>query len=125
VPVETLDEVCHIQAAIPTLFKLDVEGFELPVLRGGARTLESPALLAAIVELNGSGEQYGIPDADVVQRLQDAGFAPMNYDPLQRRLTPRTLPSRCTGNVVFVRDQNAVAERCRCAPRHRILGREL
>ncbi len=39
VQATTLDDFCARQAAIPDLIKIDVEGFELNVIRGAARTI--------------------------------------------------------------------------------------
>lgn len=48
VAVDTLDNV--VQHAWPNLIKLDVEGFEIEVLRGASMTLARPELLALICE---------------------------------------------------------------------------
>jgi FkbM family methyltransferase len=125
VPVERLDDLCAELDDTPSLIKIDVEGYEGQVLEGAATTLKSPALFAAIVELNGSGDRYGSPDSDVYRRLRDAGFSLMAYDPWERRLTPRQRPARFDGNGIFVRDVDAAKERCRSAPRHQVLGCEL
>ena len=54
VEVTTLDAIFSEEA--PTVIKIDVEGFEMAVLDGGARTLADPRLRAVIAELNSSGE---------------------------------------------------------------------
>jgi FkbM family methyltransferase len=51
VEVTTLDTALHGED--PALIKIDVEGFELPVLEGATRTIERPGLRAVIAELNG------------------------------------------------------------------------
>lgn len=53
VPVITLDDYCH-ERSIETidLLKIDVEGFELPVLRGTQRLLESGKVAAIQFEFN-------------------------------------------------------------------------
>jgi len=53
VPVRTLGAV--LDGRSPALIKMDVEGFESAVLAGAERALADPALLAVIMELNGSG----------------------------------------------------------------------
>jgi FkbM family methyltransferase len=125
VAVERLDDLCEELGVMPSLMKIDVEGYEGQVLDGAAKTLASPRLQAAIVELNGSGEHYGSPDSEIFNRLQGAGFSLATYDPWKRRLSPRERPVRFDGNGIFVRDFATVQERCRTAPRHQVLGCDL
>ena len=45
VPMLSLDQICEEENIVPELLKIDVEGFELPVLQGGERVLQSAKLL--------------------------------------------------------------------------------
>jgi FkbM family methyltransferase len=45
VPMLSLDQICKEENIAPELLKIDVEGFELPVLQGGERVLQSANLL--------------------------------------------------------------------------------
>ena len=74
VPVETLDML--FGDATPVMLKIDVEGFELPVLRGGPRVLQDPALQAILIEINGSGKRYGVDDELIHDELLKFGFCP-------------------------------------------------
>jgi FkbM family methyltransferase len=84
VPVSTLDEALRGQS--PRKMKLDVEGYEIKVLRGATGILDSPSLQALIVELNGSGEAYDASDQDVHDQLVGRGFRPFAYDAITRKL---------------------------------------
>ena len=106
VPVTTLDEL--VGDDIPTLIKIDVEGYEYAVLKGAQRTLADLRLLAVVMETNGSGERYGVSDDQLVAALRDHGFAMYNYDPFARRLSAT---ERTDGNTIFVRDTDAVNAR--------------
>ena len=99
VKVVTLDEV--LAGASPHLMKIDVEGFELPVLRGAEEILQRPELHSIILELIHMGDRYGYRDEDILALLERHGFAPYGYDPFARKLIPR-VPS--SYNVIFVRD---------------------
>ncbi len=114
VSVTTLDAL----GAAPLLLKVDVEGHELAVLRGGSTTLADQGLRAAIIETNGHGD-----DAAVHGLMLGAGFAPMDYDPATRELTPRG--ERGFPNTLYVRDQAFVAARLRDASAFAVLGRRL
>lgn len=117
VPALTVDGLCANR--VPTIIKIDVEGYELPVLQGAEATLRNPEVLAVVAETNGSGERYRYADATVVQLLTDAGFAPHGYDPVTRTLLPPLPHSVIT---VFVRDAGRMGDRLRNAPVHRLVN---
>ena len=75
VPVDTLDHLCH-RAAMTRLdfVKIDVEGAELHVLRGGAHTIETlkPALLLEIEARHITRYRYAVED--VTQWLTSRGY---------------------------------------------------
>lgn len=74
VPLKTLDGI--LGGEVPTIIKIDVEGFEAEVFRGAARTPGDPRLRAIITEAQ---------DADVLGMLQAAGFARGYYDPESKK----------------------------------------
>lgn len=77
------------------MLKVDVEGFELEVLRGARRLIaaHSPALL---VEVNdGAGLQA---------MLDDLGYSCWCYDPEQHSLEPSTPGQHIRGNIIALRD---------------------
>ncbi len=55
IPADTLVE--HLGAAFPSAMKIDVDGFELPLLRGAKRLLANPNLRRISLELNSSNEE--------------------------------------------------------------------
>lgn len=69
-------DVCTIDSlGLPALdlLQLDVEGFELPALRGAEATILAHSPLI-VVELKGHGEQYGYTDQELVDWLQQRGY---------------------------------------------------
>jgi FkbM family methyltransferase len=123
VPLRTLDDL--LGGAVPTLMKIDVEGYELSVLQGAAKVLAEPGLLAIIVEANGSGRRYGLADSDVTRLLQGNDFSVARYDPLARDVTAKEIVQNTTGNTLFVRDLDQVRIRVRGAPLRSVLGHQL
>jgi FkbM family methyltransferase len=118
VQVVTLDEALP---RTPVAIKVDVEGFESEVVAGAARTLGDQALLAVVMELNGSGERYGFSDADIRDRMAELDFQPCDYDPLSRNLSPRS-SAPATQNTIFVRKLDEVRTRLMTAPLLNING---
>lgn len=114
VPVRRLDDI--VAGRPIRFFKLDVEGYEVPALRGGSKLLADPGLLAIVVELNGSGERYGFTDREVIELIQTQGFRPMRYDPLTRLLQDSADGGPEGNNALFVRDAAALSKRLSTAP---------
>ncbi|MCW5748610.1 MAG: FkbM family methyltransferase, partial [Alphaproteobacteria bacterium] len=85
---------------IPRLIKIDVEGYEIEVLKGAPMILADPGLLGLIVEVNGSEA--------VVGTLAEQGFRPALYDPQCRSLRPLAAVDPSHVNTVFVRDLERV-----------------
>ena len=112
VPVMTLDEL--VGDDIPVLIKIDVEGHELAVLKGAQRTLGDRRLMAVIMETNGSGERYGVPDTALTGIMLAHGFSVFGYEPFGRRLIDHDSNE---GNTLFVRDKLAVEQRLTTAKR--------
>ena len=132
VPMTTLDTLRSERA--PTAIKIDVEGYEYAVLRGGRATLNDPTLRAISVETNASGERFGVSDDEVRALLRQAGFRAVRYRPLERRLLLEegssseesdSLEARSSGNSLYVRDFDEAAARVRQAPRYRLVNGEL
>jgi FkbM family methyltransferase len=116
VPMTTLD---HELATTPaTVLKVDVEGFETEVFSGGKQTLQNPALLALIVERNGSGNRYGYDEAALHTEIRSCGFKPHSYAPFTRTLHP--IGDNDVGNIIYIRDFTTVYERLRSAPSFQI-----
>jgi FkbM family methyltransferase len=119
VPVRTLDEILP---ETPQLVKIDVEGFEMAVLRGVSETLENPSLKALIIEINKSSERYGHSSQEVHELLVEQNFRPFEYEPFSRKLSPLAGPNE--GNTLYLRDLDFVKKRLETAKKIKVLGQE-
>ena len=113
VKVATLDDIVSNQ--FPICIKVDVEGFEMQVLRGGDRTFENPILKAVVMEVNTSGERYGYQDQDIHKRMIDFGFKTYRYLPFTRTLEPLNDSLSDHDNTLYLRDLEFVQKRLRDA----------
>jgi FkbM family methyltransferase len=122
-------DVCRLDDLLanesPVVIKIDVEGYEMEVIRGSESTLSHPGLAAVVMELNGSGARYGYDEQHVVEHMTLHGYSTCAYSPLNRRLSVLRDDERGRENTLFVRNPEALQERCEAAPRFRVLGREL
>jgi FkbM family methyltransferase len=76
VPVETIDSVTA-RFGIPSVIKIDVEGYEWHVIKGGRNTLQEPSLRHVFVEIHFSLlEQRNLKSAaaEIQKALVDSGF---------------------------------------------------
>jgi FkbM family methyltransferase len=121
VPVLTLDKI--FENNCPAIIKIDVEGFEWPVLQGAGNTIHNNNLKAVIVEINGSGERYGIPDEDIHSFFINNGFKPYQYDPFSRSITG--LMHYGAYNTIYIKDPDWVKQRVATSKKYEIFGFEI
>lgn len=103
VPVSSLDAL--LEGLAPLMWKVDVEGFEIEVLKGSRSALRQEFLQAILLE----GQS-----PEVNSLVTDAGFRKATYEPFSRDLT--VIDDEKTGrsaNQLWVRDHNLVAQRCK------------
>jgi FkbM family methyltransferase len=76
VPTLTLDQFCASENILPDLIKIDVEGFELAVLRGAREVIKACGeKLALFVELHPTTwREIGISKKDVLEELDRQGL---------------------------------------------------
>lgn len=109
----------------PFLIKIDVEGYELPVLEGAQKILSSTELCGVIIELNGSGERYGHDESKILSMMIDYGFKPYAYDPIIRNLVELNEKNKNEGNTIFIRNLERVNKRIKESPLVKIFDTEI
>ena len=122
VNVSTLDKELKRD---PFLIKIDVEGYELPVLEGAQKILSNSELCGVIMELNGSGERYGHDESKILSMMIDYGFKPYAYDPIIRNLVELNERNKNEGNTIFIRDLERVKKRIKESPLVKIFDTEI
>jgi FkbM family methyltransferase len=121
VEIKTLDSICSNR--IPSLIKIDVEGFETEVLAGASSVLQHTDLKAIIIELNGSGYRYGFDENLIHKKLLDLNFKPFTYDPYTRTLI--AMESFSKYNTIYIRDYEYVRDRVILAPKVKVKNKQL
>lgn len=112
VPVGPADELLRShQNQTVQMWKVDVEGYETEVLRGAEHSLANPLLKVVLLE-GGTPEIMGV--------MQRHGFQRATYEAFTRKLEfiDQAVHS---GNFLWVRDPDFVAERVRTAPAFQVL----
>ncbi len=120
IQVTTLDAALEVSG--PCMIKVDVEGYESAVVAGAQRTLSSPAVMAVLMELNGSGARYGFEEQKLHCRMLDFGYSAVRYDPLARQLHPHAAGRGAGENLLYIRDAETLQTRVAMARRHRVHG---
>jgi len=115
VDVVTIDD--SLDADDQYFFKIDVEGFEYKVIEGAKSMLASKNSSAVIIELNGSGEEFGHGNEEIHKRLLELGFSPVTYEPLSRKLSKLNSFNKGGGNTIYVKDIELISARCKAAPK--------
>lgn len=116
VPVMPLDKL--LAGKSPTLWKVDVEGFELEVLKGATQCLQNPILNAVLLEA----------DSDKIRHIMSkSGFTRASYDPISRQLLKVDARSNGTGvatnNNLWIRNHALVEDRCRKSRQFTVYGK--
>lgn len=119
VAVEKLDDI-FVTQSIPTLLKIDVEGFETAVLEGATKTLQRNELKAIIIELNDSGKRYGYDENNSHHTLISFGFTTFAYNPEARALN--SINTFGQHNTIYIRDVDFVKQRLQTADKIKILN---
>jgi FkbM family methyltransferase len=112
VPCQRLDHVVDPSLTY-AIAKLDVEGFELPLLKGAYNLLANHQIEVLILEINGASHRYGISAEDIVSYLKSLGYTSFSYQFDTNQLTPI---DNGWDDVLFISDRHLEKVRSRLHP---------
>lgn len=101
IDVSTLDIEVNINSEY--LIKIDVEGYEYYVLKGGRKLLENKKLIGIIIETNSMVKNYGFDNQEIANFINSFGLFPIKYDPIKRKIE-RIKNLEFNKNTIFIRD---------------------
>lgn len=94
------------------ILKVDVEGYETPVINGADTVLSSEDLQVIIIELNGHGEKYfNFNEDEVAEKISSYGFTRVEYDISTNSVKTVEGLRSLDGNSLYVKDITHVNER--------------
>jgi hypothetical protein len=104
--------------------KIDVEGWEAAVIRGGKAVFSRPFPTALLLELDGSGARYGFDDDAIHEELLEKGYISVEYDPHRRQITQRS-QRQPDGNTLYVNDVEFFSQRVEQSDGYSVLGKQI
>ncbi len=112
IPSDTLEGI--LGNTVPYAMKIDVEGFELRVLHGAAKTMKEQGLHVIVIELQDvTLSKYGADTQKVSTYIEEFGFRAYTYDPRKRALSEMIVDRDSSHdlNIIFARDLDDIRGR--------------
>ena len=134
---EDRDEVCVVKTksldqlveeyGLPDFIKIDVEGFESNVVKGGRKTFSrDDGPNAILIELRGHGSRYGFDEEKIHQFFISFGYLPYTYVPQKREVQSWSRPNDGKlGDLIYIKDLKKAAARVKQSRPIRILNQRV
>ncbi len=123
VKVSSLDAILSDES--PTMLKIDVEGYETPVLNGALKILHNKSVNSLIIRLKGHGSRFGYDEREIFTLMKSYGFGSYVYDPFTRKLKEDDAADSFTGNAIFIRDLEMIKNKIDHSPKIKVAGIEI
>jgi len=112
-----VDYVAEDTGLWPEMIKIDTEGYESEVVRGGTHVIGGTSTNVVQMELRGHGSRYGFDESVTETKMRRLGYGAYSYNPFARSLT-EVGDGPKHGEVFFIRDIKKATERVRSARRY-------
>ncbi|MEX1306399.1 MAG: FkbM family methyltransferase [Rhodovibrionaceae bacterium] len=119
IEIATLDSLLKGRAA--QFIKIDVEGFETPVIDGALETLKTCP--AVTIEMNEHGRDFAYDEQVLHERMLAMGYTPCRYHPLDRRIEQLAGQNPEANNTLYLRDPEEAQKTVRAAPQFLVRNR--
>lgn len=119
IEVVKLSEI--LLSKVPSVIKIDVEGYEYDILKASQEILTNSNLNVLIIETNDLSETYDICTDELLSLIKQCGFNSVAYDPYIRAVN-YCAPKK-NGNTIFIKDLNLVKKKISVNKRTLIDGR--
>lgn len=113
VDISTLD--LEIKKTKKIILKIDVEGYEMNVLKGAKKLLESDRLLAIVIEINGFNRDYGVDEKDIHNLILSYDFVRYYYNPLSREVKKKINVNsyKDVGDFIYIKNYEEISNNCK------------
>lgn len=114
VKAKTLDSI--LNGRIPTVMKLDIEGYEHNALLGAQHSISNDACKALVIEFSDNGAYYGYGNTVTHELLTGYGFKPHRYHYKNKQIESfDPLAVGFDGNMIYIRDVDFIQQRLAAA----------
>jgi len=113
-----------LDGRIPTILKVDVEGYEKQAIEGATKTFADEGLKAVLLEIGSHSLRYEVQPVEIHNMMLEHGFHSYTYEPYSRTLM--RLDSFASGdNTLYLRDVDFVLNRLRDGSSFSVFGQKL
>ena len=120
VPKLSVDHIAKEIQVMPEILKVDVEGYETEVVRGGMGVISSSEVNVLMMELRGHGSRYGFNENEIDFHMREFGFRSYAYDPTYRNLELKNSENGRLGDMLYIRDVEKARRRVTTAAKFKI-----
>lgn len=108
----------------PTFIKIDTEGTEFEVIRGGLKVLDSPEMIGLLAEINGNNLRYNQKTNEMIQFLNNLGYHAYRYDYSNKELHKMN-HIKTNGNTLFIKNYMKASQKIKDYKPNQLWGKDI